>query len=78
MSIASNLAEGDERDTDKESVRYFFIAKGSVAELRMQLQIAHESGYLSGTIYEKFESEYLLLARRIGKLIQTRRGSSRL
>ena len=52
VSVASNLAEGDERDTDKESVRYFFIAKGSVAELRTQLQIAHESGYLNGTIYE--------------------------
>ena len=78
MSIASNLAEGDERDTDKESVRYFFIAKGSVAELRTQLQIAHESGYLSGSIYEKFESEYLLLGKRIGKLIQARRSSTHL
>lgn len=78
VSIASNLAEGDERDTDKESVRYFFIAKGSVAELRTQLQIAHESGYLSGSIYEKFESEYLLLGKRIGKLIQARRSSTRL
>jgi four helix bundle protein len=40
VSIASNLAEGDERGTDKEAVRFFFIAKGSVAELRTQLQIA--------------------------------------
>jgi len=46
VSVASNLAEGDERDTEKESVRYFFIAKGSVAELRTQLQVAPESGYL--------------------------------
>ena len=34
VSVANNLAEGDERDTDKESIRYFFITKGSVAELR--------------------------------------------
>ena len=46
VSIASNLAEGDERDTDKESVRFFFIAKGSLAELRTQAQIAYEVGYL--------------------------------
>lgn len=78
VSVASNLAEGDERGTDKESVRYFFIAKGSVAELRTPLQIAHESGYLSGSVYEKFESEYLLLAKRIGKLIQARRSATRL
>lgn len=75
-SVASNLAEGDERDTDKESVRYFFIAKGSVAELRTQLQIAHESGHLSKTMYGTLETEYATLGKRIGKLIQARRTSS--
>lgn len=76
VSVASNLAEGDERDTDKESVRYFFIAKGSVAELRTQLQIAHESGHLSKTMYGTLETEYATLGKRIGKLIQARRTSS--
>jgi four helix bundle protein len=73
VSVASNLAEGDERETDKESVRFFFIAKGSVAELRTQLQIAHEIGYLNGAMYEALEKEYATLGRRIGKLIQARR-----
>ncbi|HXX74813.1 MAG TPA: four helix bundle protein [Nitrospiraceae bacterium] len=77
VSVASNLAEGDERDTDRESIRYFYIAKGSVAELRTQLQIAHESGYLNKTIYETFEKEYDTLGKRIGKLIQARRKSTR-
>jgi four helix bundle protein len=45
VSVASNWAEGDERGTNKESVRYF-IGKGSAAELRTQLQIAHESGFV--------------------------------
>ena len=75
VSVASNLAEGDERDTDKESVRYFFIVKGSVAELRTQLQIAHESGHLSKTMYGTLETEYATLGKRIGKLIQARRTS---
>ena len=78
VSVASNLAEGDERDTDKEAVRYFFIAKGSVAELRTQLQIANESGHLNGTTYETLEKEYAILGKRIGKLIQARRPSPRL
>lgn len=30
VSIPSNIAEGDERDTDKEAVRFLFIAKGSL------------------------------------------------
>lgn len=52
VSIASNLAEGDERGTDKEAIRYFYIAKGSVAELRTQLQIAYEAKHLDKNIYE--------------------------
>ncbi|HYM88396.1 MAG TPA: four helix bundle protein [Nitrospiraceae bacterium] len=78
VSVASNLAEGDERDTDKESVRYFFIAKGTVAELRTQLQIAHESGHLNGTMFETLDKEYATMGKRIGKLIQARRTSPRL
>jgi len=77
VSVASNLAEGDERDTDKESVRYFFIAKGSVAELRTQHQIAYESGHLNKSAYETLEKEYDTLGKRIGSLIQVRRRSSR-
>jgi four helix bundle protein len=28
VSVCSNIAEGDERDTDNDSVRFFFMAKG--------------------------------------------------
>jgi four helix bundle protein len=42
VSVCSNIAEGDARRTDKESVQYFFIAKGSLAEVSAQLEIAAE------------------------------------
>lgn len=42
VSVCSNLAEGDARQTDKESVQFFFIAKGSLAEISAQLDIALE------------------------------------
>jgi four helix bundle protein len=44
ISISSNIAEGAERGTDAEFIRYLRIAKGSAAELRTQLYIAHEIG----------------------------------
>lgn len=47
VSIPSNIAEGDELDTNKQSIRHFYIAKGSVAELRTQLEIAKEIKYIS-------------------------------
>ena len=42
ISVCSNLAEGDARQTNKESIQFFFIAKGSLAELSAQLDIAQE------------------------------------
>jgi len=33
VSIPSNIAEGDDLETDKQSIKHFYIAKGSTAEL---------------------------------------------
>lgn len=73
VSIPSNLAEGDERDTDKESVRFFYIAKGSLAELRTQIGIAYEIGYLKKQFYESIEAECVTLDKMIGALIKKRK-----
>jgi four helix bundle protein len=72
VSIASNVAEGDERETDKEAVRFFFIAKGSLAELRTQIQIAHEAGNLQKDVYDDIESDCETSDKMLGGLIRTR------
>ena len=46
VSIPSNIAEGAERDSKQEYIRFIHIAKGSAAELRTQLYIAGEIGLL--------------------------------
>ena len=74
VSIASNLAEGDERDTDKESIRFFYIAKGSLAELITQIEIAYEIGYLEKQTHERIGIECDVLGKMIGKLIKVRKG----
>ena len=73
VSIASNLAEGDERETDKESIRFFYIAKGSLAELRTQIQIAYEIGYLERDSYETIEAGCIEIGRMVGRLIKVRK-----
>ncbi len=40
VSISRNIAEGAERDSKQEFVRFLHIAKGSAAELRTQVYIA--------------------------------------
>jgi four helix bundle protein len=73
VSVASNIAEGDERDTDKESVRFFYIAKGSLAELRTQIEITYSIGYLTADLFEALDSDCQHLGKMIGRLIQVRR-----
>ena len=46
VSVASNIAEGAERDSKQEYIRFIHIAKDSAAELRTQLYIAGETGLM--------------------------------
>jgi four helix bundle protein len=57
VSIASNIAEGAERNSVKEYERFLHIAKGSAAELRTQIYIATRIGVLDKTASEKLVEE---------------------
>ena len=41
-SIASNIAEGNDRETNKEFIRYLVIARGSCSELKTQISIVED------------------------------------
>ena len=72
VSMASNIAEGDERNTNKEAIRFLYIAKGSLAELRTQMEIAHRINYITEEIFKNFENKALKIGRMLGKLIKAR------
>jgi len=46
VSIPSNIAEGFDRQTNKEFVQFLFIAKGSVSEVRTQLYLSFQLQYI--------------------------------
>ena len=72
VSILSNIAEGDESGTNKVSIRYFYIAKGSIAELQTQIIIAHEIGYIDYQIMESLVNECDIISIMLNKIIKAR------
>jgi len=46
VSVPSNIAEGAARKTDKEYVRFLFIARASASEIETQLLISENLGYI--------------------------------
>lgn len=69
LSISSNIAEGFDRSSRKEFIKYLYIAKGSVSEVRSQLFICKELSYLEDGISEEILGKTTSLTRQIGALI---------
>ena len=65
VSVISNIAEGFERNGDKEFIQYLYYAKGSVGEFRTQLYVASDLNYLTEETFQKLWN----MATRTGELI---------
>jgi len=72
VSIPSNIAEGDERGSNKDAVRFFYISKGSLAELRTQIEIAFDIGYLSSERGKVLDKKCVAIGKMLGSLIKAR------
>ncbi|WP_419664132.1 four helix bundle protein [Desulfosarcina variabilis] len=72
VSIPSNIAEGDERGSNKDSIRFFYISKGSLAEFQTQLEIACEIGYLDRLKLKYLDEKCVTIGKMLGSLIKTR------
>ena len=72
ISVPSNIAEGDELATDRQAIKFFYIAKGSSAELLTQLIIANETGYLARQDFDYVKNECQAISKMLTRLIQAR------
>jgi four helix bundle protein len=65
VSIPSNIAEGCGRNHRKDSLQFFFIARGSAYELETQLYLALDLSFIDQDVFE----EILLQIEKIRKLL---------
>jgi len=72
VSIPSNIAEGDELSSDKQAIRFFYIAKGSSAEVLTQAIIAFEIGYINKKEFMYVEGECKAVSGMLMRLIRSR------
>jgi four helix bundle protein len=73
VSIASNIAEGDELDTIKQAIKHFYIAKGSTAELMTQLIITKEIGLIKEEQADELIQKCNIISLSLYKLIEARK-----
>jgi four helix bundle protein len=73
LSVPSNIAEGIERDSDRECLHFLSYAKGSCGELRTQIYIGMEIGYIQKGIGKEWLVETREISAMLYGLIKTKR-----
>jgi len=68
VSIASNIAEGSARNGTKELIQFLYIARGSVAEVETQIEIAYRRKYCDASSYQDICSMCASINRMLSAL----------
>ena len=68
VSVMSNIAEGFERGRRAEFHQYLSVAKASCAEVRSQLYVAFDVGYLQKSDFDKLLAQAEEVSRILGGL----------
>ena len=70
VSITSNIAEGFSRNSLKEKIQFYSMAKASNTELQNQLLIVKDVGYLSREKFDELEEQSIRVNKLISGLIR--------
>jgi four helix bundle protein len=71
VSISNNIAEGFERQSNKELSKFLYISKGSAGEVRSMLYIAIKLNYITKNQFDDLSSRCLEICRLLSGFIKT-------
>ena len=69
ISINSNIAEGLDRGSNKEFAHFLYMAKGSASEVRSQLYLALDLGYIEEGVLVTLKAKLFKLSRQLSAFI---------
>jgi len=70
ISVMNNIAEGFERGSDKDFIKFLYYSKGSVGEIRSLLNVAVELGYIEFQLYDKLKNDCLDISKQLSNFIK--------
>ena len=75
VSIMSNIAEGFERNGNKEFINFLTVAKGSCGEVRSHLYVALDQGYVDHVHFERMVHRCIRVSVMLQAIITSLRNS---
>ena len=70
ISISNNIAEGFERNSNKEFIHFLYVARGSCGEVRSMIYIAKELEYISQKEFDNLYNKLIEISKLLFGLIK--------
>jgi four helix bundle protein len=71
ISISSNISEGFSRRTNKDKIQFYYIAKGSLAEMQNQLLVGRDLRLVNEQSFQDLASLTVIVHKLINGLIRS-------